>query len=96
MKKRPTKAERAYMDRVAQEPCVFKGPACYGDLELHHHGRKGLSQKVSHYRVVPLCTFHHLVQWHGKGTVYPHPRADADLIMTREQVRLLEMALRAA
>lgn len=94
MKRRPrkrqaTKAEKAFMAMVADEPCVFStAQKCEGPIQLHHHGRKGLSQKVSNYMVSPLCMKHH-TQWTDHAMVTPFDRDITDLIIVRAQVRLL-------
>lgn len=94
-KRKATKAEKAFMDMVAGQPCVFMkvGDAgdCEGRTQVHHHGRKGLSQRVSHYRTVPLCEKHHMGEWHDTGTVLGFSRDVVDLLLCRESVRLLVM-----
>lgn len=48
-----TKAERAYMDRVAQQPCVLCG--AHG-VQLHHAREgQGMSQKAQNWLVIALC-----------------------------------------
>jgi len=87
LKRKATKAEKAFMAMVGEEPsCLL----CASRLvELHHHGRKGLSQKVSHFMVVPLCHDCHM-RWHDSGALF-YTREQADAIMVRAQVRLLVM-----
>jgi hypothetical protein len=53
-----TKAEKKYMNRVAELPCV-----CCGDHGVHlHHIREGqgMAQRASNYLVVPLCPACHI------------------------------------
>jgi hypothetical protein len=48
-----TKAERAYMDRIANLPC-----ACCGSHGVHvHHLRdgQGMSKRASNWLTIPLC-----------------------------------------
>lgn len=53
MKKTATKAEKIYMGRVAQLPCVL----CSDSPVTVHHVRagQGVSQRASNYLTVPLC-----------------------------------------
>jgi hypothetical protein len=56
MAKRPTKAEREHYSRVIELGCVI----CRMPAEIHHLlTGKGMGQKSSNYRVIPLCFFHH-------------------------------------
>jgi hypothetical protein len=61
---KPTKAERAHMDRVAQLPCLVSGER---PVTLHHvtgyADRMGRLSR-SHRLVVPLAAGFHLIQ-HG-------------------------------
>lgn len=63
MAKAATKAERAHMARVASLPCLV----CGAQSTVHHvtgyADRMGRLTR-SHFRVVPLCPRHHLIQ-HG-------------------------------
>jgi hypothetical protein len=53
-----SRAEQRYHDRVAQMPCVLcellgQGPSA---AQLHHiREGQGMSQRASHWLVVPLC-----------------------------------------
>lgn len=48
-----TKAEKRYMDRVAQLPCSVCGAQ---PVELHHiREGQGMAQKAKNWLVVPLC-----------------------------------------
>lgn len=63
MKRKPTKAERQHMDRVAQFPCMACGAH---PVELHHPRRgMGIGQRASNYDVLPLCADHHRTGGHG-------------------------------
>ena len=60
-KKRPNKAEREYMTKVAAYGCI----ACEKDglvrpAEIHHiRNHTGLGLRPSHYNIIPLCPVHH-------------------------------------
>jgi hypothetical protein len=55
-KRRPTKAEREYMDLVASLGCII----CRRPPELHHpRCLAGMGQRSSHMDVIPLCFDHH-------------------------------------
>lgn len=61
--KRPTAAEKKHMDKVAQMPCMACGAH---PVELHHPRRgMGMSQRASHFDVLPLCPAHHRTGGHG-------------------------------
>ena len=63
MKRKPTKAERDHMDRVAQMPCMACGSH---PVELHHPRRgMGVSMRASHFDVLPLCPAHHRTGGYG-------------------------------
>jgi hypothetical protein len=57
---KPSAAERAYMERVAELPCVCCGAPCE---ELHHPRSLalgcGMGMKAPHTTVIPLCKKHH-------------------------------------
>lgn len=61
-KKRPKRAEREHMARVANMGCI----ACYNlgyddtPAEIHHITTGvGMGQRASNYQVLPLCPMHH-------------------------------------
>lgn len=61
-KKPKTKAEKEWMDLVAQLGCLI----CGQPAQLHHAtGNKSMSQKNSNYDVLPLCVLHHTSGGHG-------------------------------
>ena len=49
-----TAAEKRYLDKVGQLPCVVCGAT---PVEIHHVRRYGENRK--HSKVVPLCWYHH-------------------------------------
>ena len=62
-----TKAEKQYMDRVAQLPC-----AICGALGVHVHHRRtgvGMGRRASNFDTIPLCPEHHqgTTGIHGMG-----------------------------
>ena len=60
-KKRPNKAEREYMSKVANHGCI----ACEIDgkissAEIHHiRNHTGIGLRPSHFNIIPLCASHH-------------------------------------
>lgn len=53
-----TKAERQHMDRVARMGCMLCRVLGHSDVPANlHHIREGqgMSQRSSHYLVIPLC-----------------------------------------
>ena len=60
-KKRPNKAEREYMSKVANHGCI----ACEIDgkislAEIHHiRNHTGMGLRPSHFDTIPLCSGHH-------------------------------------
>ena len=67
-----TKAERAYLNRIAEQGCVLCLHLGYGrtDAEIHHlrHGM-GMGQRNNNMSVIPLCPEHHRgnTGYHGLG-----------------------------
>lgn len=56
MAKRPNKAEREHMDKVAELGCVV----CGWTAEVHHiTSGVGMGQRASNYETIPLCPTHH-------------------------------------
>ena len=63
-KKKPTKAEREHMDRVARLGCLI----CGATAEVHHVTTGvGMGQRASHYDTIPLCPRHHKATVGGLG-----------------------------
>jgi len=55
-KKRPTVAERKWMQQVAEMGCYV----CSKPAEIHHiRHQTGLAMRSSHYETIPLCPEHH-------------------------------------
>ncbi len=52
-KKKPTKATRELMSRVADMGCII----CYHPAEIHHLTGAGMGLKSKEF--IPLCPFHH-------------------------------------
>jgi len=66
-KKPATKAEKAYMGRVAELGCIVcSSPACV------HHIREGqgMGQRASNFLTIPLCFEHH----QGSLSIHGSPR----------------------
>lgn len=63
-----TKDERAHMSKVAALGCVVCRNLGYGETPaaLHHiRAGQGMSQRASHYQVLPLCGAHHQTGGYG-------------------------------
>lgn len=63
-----TKDERAHMSKVAALGCVVCRNLGYGETPaaLHHiRAGQGMSQRASHYQVLPLCGTHHQTGGYG-------------------------------
>jgi hypothetical protein len=61
----PTRAESAWMDRVCSLGCMI----CGKRANLHHvRTGYGVSQRASHFEVLPLCPDHH--QYGGIGVAF--------------------------
>lgn len=57
-----TKAEGAYLGRVAALGCILCKHLGYGDTpaEIHHvREGQGMAQRAEHWLAVPLCPEHH-------------------------------------
>ena len=76
-KKRPNKAEREYMTKVAAYGCI----ACEKDglitpAEIHHiRNHTGMGLRPSHFDILPLCPAHHRT---GKISVHLGKKAFED------------------
>ncbi len=60
VKRKSTKVEKIWMDKVAQLGCFV----CQRPANLHHirnngKGNIGMGRRSSHYEVIPLCYEHH-------------------------------------
>lgn len=63
-------AEREYQSRVRSLGCVVCRNLGQGDTpaSLHHiRDGQGLSQRASHFLVIPLCPFHHQTGGYGNA-----------------------------
>ena len=63
-----TKDERAHMSKVAALGCVVCRNLGYGETPaaLHHiRAGQGMSQRASHFQVLPLCGAHHQTGGYG-------------------------------
>lgn len=86
---RPPARDSGYLAFVRSKPCVACGST--RNVEAHHWGwaKKGLGEKVSDYRTIPLCAEHHQL-FHTTGQIDPfNPKATRVLFVVR-QVDLLE------
>jgi hypothetical protein len=56
----------AHLGYVRSQPCCAPGaPAgCYGAIEAHHAGERGLGLRAHDHTAVPLCRQHHR-DWHA-------------------------------
>ena len=67
-RRRPTKAEEAYLSKVAHMGCLVCEMQGYPDTpaEIHHvRDGNGTGQRSNHYRVIPLCPLHHRTGGYG-------------------------------
>ena len=84
-KKRPTVAEKKWMQEVANYGCV----ACEQDglnvpAEIHHiRKHTGMGLRPSHTRILPLCSVHHRT---GKISVHLGKKAFEEKYGTEEQL----------
>lgn len=65
-----TKAEKEYMNRVADLGCICCAMMGYPDTpaEIHHiRSNMGMGQRASNYDVIPLCSIHHRLGEAGVG-----------------------------
>jgi len=71
MKKKPTKAEREHMGRVAALGCIVTllpslDRRCGRPAECHHiRHQVGAGRRSSHFQTIPLCPEHHRLGNHG-------------------------------
>lgn len=62
--------EKLYLDRVANLGCVVCRNLGLGPTpaQIHHiREGQGLSQRASHFLVIPLCLMHHNFGQHGES-----------------------------
>ena len=85
-KKRPNKAEREYMTKVAAYGCI----ACEKDglvrpAEIHHiRNHTGMGLRPSHFNIIPLCASHHRT---GKISVHLNKNAFIDRYGTEQYLQ---------
>ena len=63
-----TEAEKKHLNRVAQLGCIVCTNLMMGrtPAEIHHlRDGQGVSQRSSHFRVIPLCSIHHRTGGYG-------------------------------
>ena len=84
-KKRPTVAEKKWMQQVADYGCI----ACQIDgivkpAEIHHiRKHTGMGLRPSHFNILPLCASHHRT---GKISVHLGKKAFESKYGTEEQL----------
>jgi len=84
-KKRPTVAEKKWMEAVSNYGCI----ACHQDglnvpAEIHHiRKHTGMSLKPPHTKILPLCASHHRT---GKISVHLGKKAFESKYGTEEQL----------
>lgn len=72
----PPARSTTHLERVrAMSCCVCARP---GPSHAHHHGPRGVGQKTSDFRTVPLCAEHH-DEWHATRRAGPLGRVEAEL-----------------
>jgi hypothetical protein len=59
--------DKKFLAFVRLQPCLVDG--CPHKSEAHHFARKGMGQKCSDYKSVPLCHLHHVETWHRHGSL---------------------------
>ena len=84
-KKRPTVAEKKWMEAVSNYGCI----ACHQDglnvpAEIHHiRKHTGMGLRPSHFNILPLCASHHRT---GKISVHLGKKAFESKYGTEEQL----------
>lgn len=76
----------AHLERVRALPCCVCGRP--GPSHAHHHGPRGVGQKTSDYRTVPLCAMHH-DEWHATHRAGSLDRVEAELRFALSMLDLL-------
>ncbi|MEE9510347.1 MAG: Ref family recombination enhancement nuclease [Candidatus Bathyarchaeia archaeon] len=79
-KKKPTKAEREYMSRVAELGCII----CKSPAELHHLTGAGMGLRSKD--IIPLCPFHHRTGGHGNA-IHAGTETWENIFGTQEELR---------
>ena len=67
MKKKPTKAEKKHMDKVAGMGCCVCVNLGLGETpaEIHHIGNGTMGKRAGNHEVIPLCHIHHRTGGYG-------------------------------
>ena len=67
MAKKPTKAEKKHMDKVASLGCCVCVNIGAGETpaEIHHVGNGTMGKRAGNYEVIPLCHIHHRTGGYG-------------------------------
>ena len=93
VKKKPTKAEKKHMDRVANMGCIVCVNLNYGETpaELHHISNGAMGKRASNWEVIPLCPEHH--RNGGYGVAVHQGRAQWESNFGTEQ-ELLDQTMR--
>ena len=87
-KKRPTVAEKKWMEAVSNYGCI----ACHQDglnvpAEIHHiRKHTGMGLRPSHTKILPLCSVHHRT---GKISVHLGKEAFVEKYGTEQQLQKL-------
>ena len=87
---------KAYLGWIRRQPCSATpsigraGGDCDGITQASHHGGRGMGQKCSDYRVIPLCRYHHMDEWTAKGTLFGWPRGVTDQWIAEQIIVHLE------
>jgi len=76
-RKGKTKHEKEHLNRVAELGCIV----CYRQgnagtpAEIHHlRTGRGIAQRSSHLRVIPLCPIHHRTGGYGENGFHQSPK----------------------
>ena len=87
---------KTYLDWIRRQPCAATpsigkaGGDCVDLVQVSHHGDRGMGQKCSDYRTIPLCRYHHMDQWHAKGSLFGWPREITDQWIAEQIIVHLE------
>ena len=67
MAKKPTKAEKKHMDKVASMGCIVCVNLGLGETpaEIHHIGNGATGKRSNNEKVIPLCHPHHRTGGYG-------------------------------